>query len=51
MKQNLELELFYSDTEIFIYAVKTEGIYEDFKFFQPVFDFSKYPSKHPLYGE
>ena len=51
MKPNLELELLYSDTDSFIYAVKTEDIYEDFNFFQSDFDFSNYPSDHPLYSE
>ena len=51
MKPNLEIELLYSDTDSFIYAVKTEEIYEDFKFFQSDFDFSNYPSDHPLYSE
>ena len=43
-KPNLEVELLYSDTDIFLYAVKTDDIYEDFKFSQPDFDFSYYPS-------
>ena len=51
MKPNLELELLYSDTDSFIYAVKTEDIFEDFKFLQPDFDFSNYSSDHPLYSE
>ena len=51
MKPNLELELLYSNTDSFIYAVKTEDIYEDFNFFQSDFDFSNYPSDHPLYSE
>ena len=50
-KPNLEVQLLYSDTDSFIYAVKTEHLYEYFKFFQPDFDFSNYPSDHPLYSE
>ena len=26
-KRNLNLELFYSDTDIFIYAIKTDDVY------------------------
>ena len=44
LKPNLELELLYSDTDSFIYAVKTEDIYEDF-------EFSNYPSEYPLCSE
>ena len=51
MKPNLELELLYSDTDSFLYALKTEDIYENFKFFQTDFDFFNYPSDHPLYSE
>ena len=51
MKPNLELELLYSFTDSFVYAVKTEVIYEDFKFYQQDFDFSNYPSEFPLHNE
>ena len=51
MKPNLELELLYSVTDSFIYAVKTEVIYEDFKFYQQDFDFSNYPSEFLLHNE
>ena len=51
MKPKLELELLYSDTDSFLYAVKIEDIYKDLKFFQPDFDCFNYPSDHSLYSE
>ena len=51
MTPNLELELIYSETDSFVYAVKFDYIYEDFMFFHQEFDFSNYPSEHPLYNE
>ena len=50
MKANMNLELLYSDTELFIYAIKTEDVYADLQKLSDSFDFSKYPSDHFLFS-
>ena len=50
MKANMNLELLYSDTDSFIYANKTEGVYADLQKLSDSFDFSNYPSDHFLFS-
>ena len=40
MKPNLNLELLYSDTDSFIYAIKTDDVYRDLEKLKADFDFS-----------
>ena len=42
MKPNLNLELFYSDTDSFIYAIQTDDVYQDLEKIKADFDFSSY---------
>ena len=46
MKPNMNLELLYSDTYSFIYAIKTEDVYADLQKLSDSFDFSNYPSNY-----
>ena len=50
MKANMNLELLYSDTDSFIYAIKTEDVYADLQKLSDSFDFSNYPSDHLLFS-
>ena len=49
MKPDLNLELLYSDTDSFIYVVKTNVAYEDLKEMIEHFDFSNFPKTSPVY--
>ena len=40
MKPNLNLELLYSDTDSFLYAIKTDDVYRDLEKIKADFDFS-----------
>ena len=42
IKPNLNLELLFSDTDSFIYAIKTDDVYRDLEKTKAEFDFSKY---------
>ena len=46
MKPNLNLELLYSDTDSFIYAIKTDDVYRDLEKIKADFDFSNYYEDH-----
>ena len=50
MKANMNLELLYSDTFSFIYAIKIEDVYADLQKLSDSFDFSNYPSDHFLFS-
>ena len=50
MKANMNLELLYSDTVSFIYAIKIEDVYADLQKLSDSFDFSNYPSDHFLFS-
>ena len=50
MKASMNLELLYSDTDSFIYAIKTEDVYADLQKLTDIFDFSNYPSDHFLFS-
>ena len=47
---NMYLELLYSDTDLFNYAVKTEDVYADLRKLTDNFDFSNCPSDHFLFS-
>ena len=51
MKPNLNLELLYSDTDSFIYAIKTDDIYRDLEKIKAGFDFSIYDEDHFLFED
>ena len=46
MKAITNLELLYSDTVSFIYAIKTEDVYSNLQKMNDSFDFSNYPNNH-----
>ena len=50
MKASMNLELLYSDTDSFIYAIETEDVYADLQKLTDSFDFSNYPSDHFLFS-
>ena len=50
MKASMNLELLYSDTNSFIYAIKTEDVYVDLQKLTDSFDFSNYPNDHFLFS-
>ena len=45
-----KVSLLYSDTDSFIYQVFTKDVYKDMEGLRDQFDFSNYPSSHPLYS-
>ena len=49
MKPNLNLELLYSDTDSFIYAIKTD-VYQKLEKIKADFDFSNYDEDHFLFS-
>ena len=49
MKPNLNLELLYSDTYSFIYAIKTYDVYRDLEKIKADFDFSNSNEDHFLF--
>ena len=51
MKPNLNLELLYSDTDSFIYAIKTDDVYRDLEKIKADFDFSNYDVDHFLFDD
>ena len=51
MKPNLNLELLYSDTDSFIYAIKTDDVYRDLEKIKADFDFSNYDKDHFLFED
>ena len=50
MKASMNIELLYSETDLFIYAIKTEDVYADLQKRTDSFDFSNYPSDHFLFS-
>ena len=50
MKANMNFELLYSDTDSFLYAIKTEDVYADLQKLSDSFNFSNYPSDHFLFS-
>ena len=46
----MNLELLYSDTDFFIYAIKTKDVYADLQNMTDSLDFSNYPSDHFLFS-
>lgn len=46
-----KVELVYTDTDSGVYSVQTEDIYADFARSPGYFDFSNYPTSHPLYRD
>ena len=50
MKASMNLELLYSDTGLFIYAIKTEDVFAYLQKLTDSFDFSNYPSNHFLFS-
>ena len=50
MKANMNLELLYSDTDLFFYAIKTKDVYSELQELSDSFDFSNYQSDHILFG-
>ena len=51
LKPNLNFELLYSDTDSFIYAIKTDDVYLDLKKIKADFDFSNYDEDHFLFED
>ena len=51
MKRNLNLELFYSDTDSFIYAIKTDDVYQDLKKLKADLDISHYDEEQFLFDD
>ena len=51
MKPNLNMELLYSDTDSFIYAIKTDDVYRDLEKIKADFDFSNYDKDHFLFDD
>ena len=51
MKPKPNLELLYSDTDSFIYAIKTDDIYRDLEKIIADFDFSNYDEDHFLFED
>ena len=51
MKPHLNLELLYSDTDNFIYVIKTDDVYRDFEKIKADFDFSNYDEDHFLFED
>ncbi|XP_067126479.1 uncharacterized protein [Centruroides vittatus] len=45
------VHLLYTDTDSLTLQIYTKDIYEDFKSFPDIFDFSNYPKTHKLYNE
>ena len=50
-KPNLNLELLYSDTDSFIYTIKTDDVYRGLEKIKTVFDFSNYDEDHFLFED
>ena len=42
--------MLFTDTDSLAYEIETEDIYKDMESFHDVFDFSEYPTDHPLYS-
>ena len=42
--------LCFTDTDSFLYEIKTQDIYKDLHKLKEYFDFSNYPPEHPLYS-
>ena len=51
MKPNLNLELLHSDTDRFIYAIKTDDVYRDLEKIKADFDFSINDEDHFLFED
>ena len=48
-KYGSKVQLVYTDTDSFILNIETEDVYADFSQCKEHFDFSDYPTDHPLY--
>ncbi|XP_015794009.1 uncharacterized protein LOC107370543 [Tetranychus urticae] len=44
------INMIYTDTDSLIYAIKTQDIVSDLRYFSSIMDFSNYPKEHPLYS-
>ena len=51
MKPNLNLELLYSDTDNFVYAIKTDDVYRDLEKIKADCDFSNYDEDQFLFED
>ena len=54
MKKQTECSLLYSDTDSFVYKIKTNSFYDDLaknSTLKKHFDFSNFPSDHKLYDK
>ena len=51
MKPNLNLDLLNSDTDSFVYALKTDNVYRDLEKPKSDFDFSSYDEDHFLFDD
>ena len=50
-KPNLNLELLYSDTDSFIYAIKTDEVYREIEKTEAAFDYSNFDEDHVLFDD
>ena len=53
MKKNFECNLLYSDTDSFVYEVRSRDFFAELQRKKSVaeqFDFSNFPAQHPLYN-
>ena len=54
MKRNFDCNLLYSDTDSFVYEVRSRDFFADVQRKKQVaeqFDFSNFPPEHPLYSK
>ena len=53
MKKNFDCNLFYSDTDSFVYEMRSRDFFAEIQRKKSVaeqFDFSNFPPEHPLYS-
>ena len=50
-KNGNKLRLLFTDTDSFIYKIKTEDVYEDFSKDKEMFDFSNYSANSKYYDD
>ena len=48
---NDKITLCYSDTDSLLYEIKTNNVYNDFKYFEEFLDLSNYDKSHKLYND